>query len=88
MFFNLLGDLGGVKELIVLIFGIFLLPISEHSFILKAAKFLFIARTSNTNLFMKVDKTVRIKKFENSGLLVKSEISELQKHNKIHLGKK
>ena len=46
MFFSLLGDLGGVRELIVLSFGILLLPISEHSFIMKAAKFLFFARTS------------------------------------------
>ena len=30
MFFSLLGDLGGVRELFVLSFGILLLPISKH----------------------------------------------------------
>lgn len=48
MFFDLLGDLGGVRELFIISFGIFLLPISEHSFVMKAAKYLFFARTSKT----------------------------------------
>jgi hypothetical protein len=48
MFFDLLGDLGGVRELAIICFGIFLMPIAEHSFIMKAAKYLFFARTSKT----------------------------------------
>ena len=34
---DLLGDLGGVTEVIMICFGIFLFPISEHSFNMKAA---------------------------------------------------
>lgn len=34
---DLLGDLGGVTEVIMICFGIFLYPISEHSYIMKAA---------------------------------------------------
>jgi hypothetical protein len=48
---DLLGDLGGVTEVVMIIFGIFLFPVSEHSFTLKAAKKMFIARTKETGLF-------------------------------------
>ena len=42
---DLLGKLGGITNVMMLLFGFFLFGISEHSFILKAAKKLFIART-------------------------------------------
>ena len=41
---DLLGDLGGVAEVIIGTFGIFLFPISEFSFNLSALKKLFTAR--------------------------------------------
>ena len=50
-FFDLLGDLGGVTEIIMLVFGLFLYPISEHSFILEAANKLYFARTKDNNMF-------------------------------------
>ena len=50
---DLLGDLGGVTEIIMIVFGFFLNPISEHSFILKAAKKMFTARTKEQQLFDK-----------------------------------
>ena len=86
MFFDLLGDLGGVRELFVISFGIFLLPISEHAFVMKASKYLFFARTSKTQLFEKFDKDIRLNKFLDSGLLTKPEVNELAKHNKIKIG--
>ena len=49
--FDLLGKLGGITNVMMLLFGFFLFSISEHSFILKASKKLFIARTKNQNLF-------------------------------------
>lgn len=55
-FFDLLGDLGGVSEIIILVFGIFLLPISRHSFTIKATKKLFLARTKLESLFGKIKK--------------------------------
>ena len=51
--FDLLGDLGGVTEVVMLCFGFMLYPISEHSFYLKAIKKLFIARTKSNTLFRK-----------------------------------
>jgi hypothetical protein len=50
--FDLLGDLGGVLEVIMIVFGIFLFPISEHSFMLKAANKLFFARTNRDDVFI------------------------------------
>ena len=35
-FLDLIGDLGGVTEVILLVFGFFLLPFSEYKFNLKA----------------------------------------------------
>ena len=45
--FDLLGDLGGVTEIIMIVFGAFLFPISEHSFTMDAMKKFFLARTKD-----------------------------------------
>jgi hypothetical protein len=50
--FDLLGKLGGITNVMMLLFGFFLFGISEHSFILKASKKLFIARTADKDLFL------------------------------------
>ncbi len=39
--------------MIMMIFGFVVYPISKHSFILKAAKKLYIARTKDASLFKK-----------------------------------
>jgi hypothetical protein len=49
--FNLLGKLGGITNVMMLLFGFVLFSISEHSYVLKASKKLFIARSRNPNLF-------------------------------------
>ena len=49
---DLLGDLGGVTEVMMIVFCFLLLPISEHSFVVKAMKKLYIARTREDNLFL------------------------------------
>ena len=49
--FDLLGDLGGVTEVIMISFGFFLFSISEHSFHVTAIKRLFYARTVDANFF-------------------------------------
>ena len=51
--FDILGDLGGVTEVIMLLFGFFLFPISEHSFSLQALKRLYKARTIDNSIFKK-----------------------------------
>lgn len=43
---DLLGDLGGVVEVLMIIFGFFLFPISEFSFITSVTQKLFYARTT------------------------------------------
>jgi hypothetical protein len=49
--FDLLGKLGGITNVMMLLFGFFLFPISEHSYVLKVAKKLFIARTRDPKFF-------------------------------------
>ena len=50
---DLFGDLGGVLEIFIAIFAIFVEPISEHSFILTFLGRLFFARTDDATLFPK-----------------------------------
>ena len=46
----MIGDLGGVTEIIMLLFGFFMFPISEFSFNMKAMKKWFIVSTNNEDL--------------------------------------
>jgi len=64
----------------MLLFGFFLFPISEQSFILKAAKKLFIVRTRNPELF-KEDPRQNIKV---KALCTKAQ-NELDLHHAIKL---
>jgi hypothetical protein len=50
---DLVGDLGGVLEVLLTLFGIFMFRISERSFVLKALEKLFLAHTVQTNIFVK-----------------------------------
>lgn len=49
---DVMGDIGGILEISMLLFGFFIFPISEHSFFLTAARLQFFARTKNTSLFI------------------------------------
>ena len=49
--FGLLGKLGGITNIFMILLGGIMGPISEHSFVLKASKKLFIARTKDPNIF-------------------------------------
>ena len=59
---DLLGDLGGVTEVFMIFFSALLMPISDHSFLVKAMKKLFIARTRDEDLFMKPTEKIKTKK--------------------------
>ena len=48
--FDLLGKLGGITNVMMLMFGFFLFDISEHSYVLKESNKLFIARTCDDKL--------------------------------------
>ena len=52
----MLGDLGGVLEVIMVCTGALLFPISEHHYTLQAAKRIFMARTKDPNLFKNLAK--------------------------------
>lgn len=77
-FIDLLGDLGGVLEVIMVLTGAFLFPISEHHFTLQAAKRIFLARTTNSNLFesphkgnMNIANNIKMLKFADKKLMYK-----------------
>ena len=80
--FDLLGDLGGVTEALVLLFSFVFLPISEHQFILEATSKLFVARTKSETLF--VNQKIKIKEFEN----VNVADAEISKHRLIEISSK
>jgi len=63
---DLLGDLGGVTEVIMIVFGFFLFPISEHSFFLKAIKKLYLVRTEDNSMFLpnNDEKLAKFEKFK------------------------
>ena len=46
-----LGSLGGIGNIMVIIFGFLFFPISEHSFLMKAIKKFYMARTKDQTLF-------------------------------------
>ena len=45
-FLDLIGNLGGVHDLIIFVVGIFISPFSEHSFKMKFLRKLYILRTT------------------------------------------
>lgn len=49
--FDLLGDLGGVTEVIMIVFGFIFYSVSEHSFYLTASQKLFYAKTTQNDVF-------------------------------------
>lgn len=59
----MLGDLGGVTEVIMLCLGIFFFPISEASYNMMSAKRMFLARTKDNEFFKEVDEEAKKKKF-------------------------
>ena len=68
---DLIGELGGVVEVFILIFGFFLYPISHHSFVMKATKMMFLARTSNLNLFENVSEDKNVTKVVDNNFQIK-----------------
>ena len=49
--FDVKGNLGGVQDILVILFGIFISPVSEHYFNLKFLRKLYIIRTKQSNIF-------------------------------------
>ena len=57
----LLGDLGGVTEVITLAMGILLFPIAESSYNMMSTKRMFLARTKDSQLFDEADEDMKKK---------------------------
>ena len=81
---DLIGDLGGVVEILLLIFVFFIAPISEHSFKLAVANRLFWAKTKDKKLFRISHEPHHINKATNLKLPDKV-LKELNFHRDIHL---
>jgi len=58
---DLIGDLGGVLELMALLFSFIISPISEFSFFLKALEKLYLVKTKDNNFFPKAFKEAKKK---------------------------
>ena len=85
----LLGDLGGVTEVLMLVLGFFLFPISESSYNMISTKRLFLAKTTEESLFLKSDKCCSKGKHlghENIPKGIKSNLKdEIEKHRLVRL---
>jgi hypothetical protein len=82
-FFDLLGDMGGVTQAIVLMFAFIFIPIAEHEFIIAASNKLFYARTKTAGLF-KYDKKHHGQKHVPKFDSIKA-TKEIKKHHVIYL---
>ena len=66
----------------MIIFGLFLYPVSEHSFVINAANKLFFARTNREDVFVPKEDT-KATAFMRSKILSSAEVSEVETHRKI-----
>ena len=55
-FFDLLSDLGGVMEVIMLIASVMIIPISEHAFVVRAITKMYYAKSKEDVFFDKTGK--------------------------------
>ena len=51
---DLIGDLGGVQEILIMVFGLFLFPFSEYNFNLKFLSKMYLVKTEYLNIFQTV----------------------------------
>ena len=79
---DLLGEMGGVLDILVSILGIFLFLITEYSFILKALEKLYLAKTSDRLLFQKFQQKKKNMK-KNKFLTMKKVLPESMKNTDI-----
>lgn len=50
-FLNFIGDIAGIYDLIFVVVGFFIFPISKHSFFLSAMKKMFLVKTMDSHIF-------------------------------------
>ena len=84
---GVLGDLGGIFEITMIVFGFFLFPMSEHSFILRAARLLYFGRTKEQLLLdnsRNPDKHEKLEKWMNTNKYTELKCSYLQSEISKH----
>ena len=80
----LLGDLGGIHDVFVLIFGIFVFPWSQFSYNLKIFEKLYLVRTTDSTLVMQRVKT-NSKKFKTLKTSIPQELESKAVLNEVEL---
>ena len=78
---DLVGDLGGVIDLIIFVFGLFLYPYSQYSYNLEMQRYLYKARTNDVKLFKPEKTTIKGPQFKITNKMKQ----ELEKHHTIVL---
>lgn len=86
---DVIGDIGGIFEFTMVLFGFFMFPISNFSFVLQASRSMYFARTKDNSLFEKaIDKELieKLQKFEQLPLdATFKEEKEIKKHHIIRV---
>ena len=72
-------------EVILLGFGFFLFPFSEHSFLINAANSLFYARTFRDDIFKEDKNPMNVDTLIRKGVISNEEASEIKTHKKVDL---
>lgn len=78
---DFLGDIGGVFEVFLFIFGLIFMPLNYQSFVLRALKSLYKVRTSNVSLLPKANIQ---RPDPESGKVVKNVRFQFQQNDKNH----
>ena len=73
---DILGNFGGLMEIVMICCGMIFLPIAEHNYILNAARKLFFARCVEDDIFIPKHNR-RVDKFVTGGVLNHSEATEV-----------
>ena len=86
-FFDFLGDIGGIFDLLVMVMGIFMFRISEFSYNLKVFEKIYLVRTKDPNLVGKKSGRVwKTKKISIPDDLQDTPLAkEVDTHHPIHL---
>jgi hypothetical protein len=62
--FDLLGDLGGVTDILVFVVGALIFPFAEHHFIMRYLQKMFLIQTTEKHLFPNTNSFEISKKYK------------------------
>ena len=75
---DLLGDIGGVTEIFMIIFGTLFSSWTFHTFILKALELLYVAKTKQKNLFKQSEQTLQVSSIKEDSVKETSDYLEVR----------